>query len=531
MPEEKEHFLDTKTLVAIGILVLSWFGWDYYMRKKYPTSPPDPSPIAQKQDKILEKKAFKSPKKYKETILKFNGEKIEILFSSKGFGIQQFKLKGYLDRKKAPVIFRSQENPLFSSLFPGTKEAIPFKIEKQGELFVGLFSSPQGTVKKSFRIHEDLFVLSGKIEIQAEDKTLTGSRLVFSHPLPEKANDNLLNMFFIYGQKTLKGFVSYEGKQKERVMEKHLEEKPSYSNLNVAGLGDKYFGKAFIAEGDFFPSVAFTKNQKQAVAWLDYNPSLGKEQKIEYRAFLGPKSLKNLQGLGGPVRQWIDFGFFSLLARPLLMFLTWLNSWSHNWGLAIILLTLFIRLGLLPINLKSYKSMKIMQKIQPQIKELREKHKSDPKKMNTEIMAMMKKHKANPFGGCLPLFLQFPVFFALYRVLGESIELYQSPFVLWIKDLSLKDPFYVLPILGGLILFVQQKITPMNLPKEQARLLSFLPLLFSVFMLSLPAGLTLYIFVSGLFGLAQQFCFVKLGASHFKGGENVKTVWWKKKNS
>ena len=182
-------------------------------------------------------------------------------------------------------------------------------------------------------------------------------------------------------------------------------------------------------------------------------------------------------------------------------------------GLAIILLTFFIRLGLLPINIKSYKSMKIMQKIQPQIQEIKEKHKSDPKQVNAEVMALMKKHKANPLGGCLPLFLQFPVFIALYRVLGESIELYQSPFVLWIEDLSLKDPYYVLPILAGLVYFIQQSITPMNLPKEQARLIKIMPLIFSVFMLALPSGLTLYLFVSGLFGLVQQFFFVKIKSS------------------
>ena len=169
-------------------------------------------------------------------------------------------------------------------------------------------------------------------------------------------------------------------------------------------------------------------------------------------------------------------------------FLNGLYKWCHNWGLAIILLTFFIRLGLLPINIKSYKSMKIMQKIQPQIREIKEKHKSDPKQVNVEVMALMKKNKANPLGGCLPLFMQFPVFIALYRVLGESIELYQSPFVLWIEDLSLKDPYYVLPILAGLVYFVQQSITPMNLPKEQARLIKIMPLIFSVLCWLFPVG-------------------------------------------
>jgi len=136
----------------------------------------------------------------------------------------------------------------------------------------------------------------------------------------------------------------------------------------------------------------------------------------------------------------------------------------------------------------------------------------------------MKQHKASPFGGCLPMFIQLPVFFALYRVLGESIELYQSPFLFWIQDLSLKDPYYVLPVLSSLVLFIQQSLTPMNLPKEQARLLKIMPLIFSVFMLSLPSGLTLYIFVSGFFALIQQFFFMKMGSLYFKGGGDVKTI-------
>ena len=157
--------------------------------------------------------------------------------------------------------------------------------------------------------------------------------------------------------------------------------------------------------------------------------------------------------------------------------------------------------------------MKVMQKIQPELKQLRETHKSDPKKMNQEVMSLMKKHKANPLGGCLPMFIQLPVFFALYRVLGESIELYQSPFIGWIYDLSLKDPYFVFPILGGLVLFAQQTITPMNLPKEQARLIKAMPLVFTIFMLNLPSGLSLYIFISGLFGLVQQLFFVRLSKS------------------
>ena len=275
-------------------------------------------------------------------------------------------------------------------------------------------------------------------------------------------------------------------------------------------MGGKYFGHAFLNRGDIFPSSELRGDGKKISAFLEYKPTTTKApSRFQYWIFSGPKSLKQLSQLDEELKEWINFGMFDFLARPLLTFLKFLYSWFGNWGWAIVLLTLFIRLCLLPLNFRSYKSMKVMQKIQPQIQELRKKHEKDAKKLNQEVLGLMKENRANPLGGCLPLFLQFPLFFALYRVLGESVELYQAPFIFWLKDLSLYDPFYILPLLGGGTLFVQQKITPTNMPPAQARILAFMPLLFVLFMLQLPSGLTLYIFISSLFGLIQQAFFVK----------------------
>ena len=180
-----------------------------------------------------------------------------------------------------------------------------------------------------------------------------------------------------------------------------------------------------------------------------------------------------------------------------------------NWGVAIICLTLVVRILVLPANIYSYKSMRAMQVIQPQIKALREKFKDDQVKQQQEMMALMKAHKVNPVGSCLPVLLQFPIFIALYQVLGNSIELYQAPFGLWIHDLSLKDPFYILPVLMGLTMFVQQKITPNTMDPAQAKVMLMMPLLFTFFMVSLPSGLTLYMLVGAIFSVAQQMYFMK----------------------
>ena len=520
MQKDKESFLDSTTLIAITLLLFSWWGWDYYMKKKYPP---------QKKTEILETENTKELKKpsplisesvkpdsYKEQTFEFKGENLEVVFSSKGFGIRQFKLNNYYNRQKEPIFFDYFDKPLFANFFfQNEEDFIPFEIRKEGDLFLGEYFFPQGVVKKTIAVDDKNFILDVNIEIP-KNQDFKGLSLFFSHPVSEEdQKSSLLKFLFIYGQDITKAFVFFDGSQKERFLAKELESLRSYQRLSLAALGGKYFGSAFINRSSFLPSVEFYNGSKHIHARIDYEFLSSKKQTLSYRLFLGPKSLRNFNALGGEIRQWLDFGFFGWLARPLLLFLNWLYGLSGNWGLSIIFLTLFVRLCLFPINIKSYQSMKGMQKIQPQIKELKETHKSDPKKLNLEIMALMKQNKVNPLGGCLPLFIQFPVFFALYRVLGESIELYQSPFILWIEDLSLKDPYFILPVLGGGVLFVQQKLTPMNLPKEQARLLAFMPIVFSVFMLGLPSGLTLYIFVSGLFGLAQQLFFVKLG---HKGG-------------
>jgi YidC/Oxa1 family membrane protein insertase len=198
-----------------------------------------------------------------------------------------------------------------------------------------------------------------------------------------------------------------------------------------------------------------------------------------------------------------------MISKPLVYIMKAFHSMVDNWGLAIIFLTLLVRLCVLPFNLMSMRSMKAMQKIQPKLTALREKYKEDPMTLNRETMSLMKENGANPLGGCLPMLIQIPIFFALYRVIGSSIELYQSPFFGWITDLSSHDIYYVLPVLMGITMFVQQKLTPSTMDPTQAKIMMFLPLVFSLFMLQLPSGLTLYMFVSTLFGAVQQMIIMR----------------------
>ena len=267
-----------------------------------------------------------------------------------------------------------------------------------------------------------------------------------------------------------------------------------------------------IDKSDIAPEARLSYKQGEDFFQADVSyrvSSVNDKMNFAFTSYVGPKSHEILEQADPELGSIIDLGFFSVIGRVLLVILKWFNSFVGNWGVSIVLLTILVRALVLPFNLASYKSMKKMQKIQPQMKAIRERYKDDPQTMQKETMALMKTEKANPIGGCLPMLLQMPIFFALFRTLGQSIDLYQAPFMLWITDLSLKDPFYVLPVLLGITMFVQQKITPTAVDPQQQKIMQFMPIIFSFMMVSLPSGLTLYTFVSTLFGIIQQRIFTR----------------------
>ena len=202
----------------------------------------------------------------------------------------------------------------------------------------------------------------------------------------------------------------------------------------------------------------------------------------------------------------IDFGWWAVLCRALLFVLKFFESLTHNWGVAIILLTVLVKLLLYPLSHKQMASMEAMRRIQPQIQELQKKYADDREKLSMEQMKLFQENKVNPFGGCLPLLVQMPVWFALYRTLYSSFELYREPLIVgWISDLTQPDPYYVLPLAMGVTMFITQKMQPQMGDARQAKMmLYFMPIFFTFIMLNLPAGLTLYIFTNNLLSIAQQ---------------------------
>ncbi len=275
-----------------------------------------------------------------------------------------------------------------------------------------------------------------------------------------------------------------------------------------------------VVEDKYFITALVPKTAPKAVV----SQSLGKEHVTSglimpegadgrFTLYVGPKEYYLLKELGVNLQENIDFGWFMfgtlslvrVLAEPMFILLNTINDFVGNFGISIILLTLLIKTAFIPLTHKSYKSMKAMQAIQPQIKTIQKKYKDNKEKLSRETMALYKEHQINPLGGCFPIFIQIPFFIAFFNILYTSIELRHAPFMGWIVDLSAKDPYYVLPIVMGISMFVQQKIQPNTMDPKQAKIMLFLPVIFTFFFMSFPAGLVLYWLFNNLFTITQQY--------------------------
>ncbi len=284
-----------------------------------------------------------------------------------------------------------------------------------------------------------------------------------------------------------------------------LEQRASSASVKYVAATNRYFIMALVAQAPLTPEALIQPTGPNAGRASLVYPITGKTMSLPVRVYFGPKELEILRRVEPTLDHTVDFGWFTICAYPLLKTLKWFYQFVQNYGLAIILLTLLLKVCTYPLTYKSMKSMKKMAKLQPQLQKLRERYKDDRETLNKEMLTMMRNNGYNPMAGCLPMIIQMPIFFALYRVLYSSIELYHAPFAFWIKDLSSHDPFYVTPILLSFTMFIQQKLTPNTATDPaQARMMQLMPLIFGAFMLALPAGLTIYMLVNALASIAQQ---------------------------
>jgi len=282
-------------------------------------------------------------------------------------------------------------------------------------------------------------------------------------------------------------------------------------SVKWVALQDKYFLSALIPKTS--ASAWPRKQGDKLVSTAVRVPVDSSVTPLELQLFAGPKEFDTLQSLQIRLEDTIDFGWFLFgswdtvraVAKPIFYVLRYINDYTHNYGLTIILLTIIIKLLFIPLQYKSYTSMKQMQGIQPKVAAVQEKFKDDRERLNKELIKLYRDHKVNPVGGCLPMVLQMPVFVSLFNILYMTIDLRQAPLGLWISDLSVQDPYYILPIIMGISMVVMQKIQPTTMDPTQAKVMLMLPALMTFLFINFPAGLVLYWLTNNVLTIVQQF--------------------------
>jgi YidC/Oxa1 family membrane protein insertase len=540
---EQKPVFDKNTILLIVLCVGLWWLWQQHLQQKYPEAlnvagsniPAEnqkETAVSSNRDKIqglgegpsklagsgVSLDSAKTVSNIPEVLFNYEDSMLKAKVSSKGGRVVQLELKKFTDRQGVPVSLIGSDNPGYLGVSLEKENSktdlssIDYKLEKISDQSVSLTAQVKGlTVKKVLNFLPDKYLVHSHLEVSGDMHDLKRVDVAVAQSAPvvgdeksssflsPKAGQEIQEYFFSHGTKTTRKVST----AKESV-------ETNFDQTSFASLGSRYFTTLLYNKSNVFPVAQAFRQGSNSFLQLSY-PVLdtGAPQAIDFDLYAGPKSVSQLAQVDENASKVVDFGFFSLIAFPLLQLMKWLYSIFNNYGVAIIVLTILVRTLTFPFTYMSFKSMKSMQMIQPHIARLKEQHKDNTAVLNQEMMKLMRDNKVNPMGGCLPMLLQLPVFWALYQVLQNSIELYHSPFAGWIHDLSLKDPYYVLPVLMGAAMFVQQKMTPSTMDPAQARVMMIMPVLFSFLMVSLPSGLTLYIFVSTLFGIIQQTFMMK----------------------
>jgi YidC/Oxa1 family membrane protein insertase len=358
-------------------------------------------------------------------------------------------------------------------------------------------------ISKVFRFLPDSYLVNVQVDLVNESGTTLqdGVQIALNNFWDESFADNRFDYI---------GFTSYvDGELHEDEVKEITSASKTYTQeVSWSGYTTKYFLSALVDTNGVFDAVSLERDGKRIsnIAHIS-DLSIGADSKVSFSfdVYLGPKDVDYLSTAGENLTEVVDFGFFSFLSKPLHLCLNFFYDYVHNYGVAIIILTLIIKLLFWPLTQKSYASMKAMQTLQPEMKKLREKYRGDKEGLNRSMMELYKKHRVNPLGGCLPMLVQIPVFIALYKVLLSTIELRHAPFALWITDLSVKDPYYITPVIMGITMFIQQKMTPSTMDPLQAKMMLAMPVVFTFIFLNFPSGLVLYWLVNNILTIFQQY--------------------------
>lgn len=410
---------------------------------------------------------------------------------------------------------------LRNALFKADKSAIRIDHDGQKDTLEMVYQGNDGlNVIRTYTFTAGSYLFDMSIRLENRSSTTLTESLVMglkSEPLTMKLR--------------YAGFGAVVDNKLMEIKPKDIQEKPtdlkdssSTYDLAWAAYMDQYFMAAVIPKDAKQTRVQTAKYNDGGVDIRFVNPTLemppDTQKTYNYTVFYGPKDYILLKSMGNQLSKSIDFGWFDILSKPLLWFMTWMHQYVGNYGFVIIIVTVLIKIIFWPLTAKSYKSMKGMQKLQPKIMKLREKYKDDREGMNREMMQMYKAYKVNPLGGCLPMVIQIPVFIALYRLLDYSLELRHAPFMWWIKDLAAPDRLFhfgfhiplmdpptgipVLTLLMGASMLLQQKMTPTPGDPMQAKIMMFMPIFFTFIFINFPAGLVLYWLTNNILSIGQQ---------------------------
>ncbi len=466
-----------------------------------------------------------------------------ISISESGAAVKSFELKNYYqtNEKDSPLkqIVPKELNEgvlsfdLEGKSLPGLKNAVYSAKEESGAINVSqgekmvefVFETPEGIrVKKVFTFRSDSYLIDCDIIFQNGSEAALNDSIVVSIPGVYNQEVKDRSKFAFEGPSAL---IANEYTE---IDPDDIKEKNTYAGkIDWAGYSERYFFTAVMPKTKEGGNLADAKlllsyaNDRVINQYIQKMEPLekGNESRYSFVFYMGPKSHKVLSKYDNTLKEAVNFGFFNVLAKPLLIGMNFLHDMIPNYGVAIILLTIIIKLVFWPLGTKSYKSMNEMKKIQPLMMELREKYKNDKQKMNQEVMGLYKTYKVNPASGCLPMLVQMPIFFALYRMLYQAIELRHAPFLGWIADLSAPErlfhfnfsiPFMdaphgipVLTLLMGASFLLQQKMTPATGDPMQARMMMLMPVIMTVLFINFPAGLVLYMFVNNIISMGQQY--------------------------
>ncbi len=509
-----EENFEKRTLIAIVLALVVLLGYQYFfapspqpgrseqplnVAREIPARIKDRPSVPKAEDIFVPEGTMAS----EERLLKVETPLYTALFSSKGGTIKNWQLKNFRDDEGLEVVLMRTDAEV-PALAMGT----------DGKNFI--FDKVNFTISEG----QDNIILRNKGKSASLSFTYRGDGIVIKRTysfFSDNYDIELIeevqgpdNYWVTLGSGFgISGAVGYGGhigpvvlKDADRVEIKpnKLKEPRLFgSELKWVAQEDKYFFASLVPlEKAIGAKVWSTGNGDALVA---VNLPAGKNKLLLYA---GPKEYDRLKSLGVGLEYIVNFGFFSILAQPLFWILKLFYRVTGNYGWSIALLTILVRIPFIPLINKGQKSMKKLQALQPKMTEIKQKYKKDPQKMQKEMMELYKKYKVNPMSGCLPMLIQIPVFFALYKVLLVAIELRSAPFIFWIQDLSEKDPYYILPIIMGVTMFIQQKMTPTTMESQQQKIMTYLPIVFTFLFLKFPSGLVLYWLVSNLLSIMQQ---------------------------